>query len=124
MLFEFMKLPNQIVIDVPIFAAYNKFYGISVSVGISCQISKTFKHWDSDKFCVSNSHPERSKMRSMVNYITLHDLRYSWQERTFILMEQWWQPPAHAFMYLVMGGILTKWLVSLPSSMSFSCWLL
>lgn len=86
MLFEFMKLPNQIVIDVPILVAYNEFYGISVNVGISCQISKTFKHWDSDKFCVSNSHQKRNKMNSVVNYITLHDRIYSWQERTCILM--------------------------------------
>ncbi|KAL6089036.1 hypothetical protein STEG23_017120 [Scotinomys teguina] len=40
--------------------ANNEFYGISVNVGISCQISKTFKHWDSDEFCVSNS-PSKKK---------------------------------------------------------------
>lgn len=51
MLFEFMKLPNQIVIDVPILVAYDEFYGIFVNIGISCHISKTFKHWDSDKSC-------------------------------------------------------------------------
>lgn len=56
-----MKLPNQIVIDVPILVAYDEFYGISVSVGISCHISKTFKHWDSDKFCVSNAHQKQKK---------------------------------------------------------------
>jgi hypothetical protein len=42
---------------------YNEFYGISVNVGISCQISKTFKHWDSDKFYVSNSHQKKRKKK-------------------------------------------------------------
>lgn len=50
MLFEFMKLTNQIVIDALIVVVYNEFYVISINVSISCQISKTFKHGDSDKF--------------------------------------------------------------------------
>lgn len=58
-----MKLTNQIVIDVLIVVAYNEFYVISVNVGISCQISKTFKHEDSDKFYVGNFHQKGNKVK-------------------------------------------------------------
>lgn len=58
-----MKRTNQIVIGVLIVVADNEFYVISVNVSISCQISKTFKHRDSDKFYVSNSRQKGNKMK-------------------------------------------------------------
>ena len=57
-----MKLTNQIVIDVLIAVAYNDFYVISVNVSISCQISQTLEHGDSDKFYVGTSHQKGNKM--------------------------------------------------------------
>lgn len=83
MLFEFMKLTNQIVIDVLIVVAHNEFYVISVSVGISCQISKTFKHGDSDKFYGSNSHQERNKKNSAFIIVLFCMVEQTLNERTF-----------------------------------------
>lgn len=67
-----MKLPNQIVIDVLIEVVCNEFYVISVSVSISCQISKTFKHGDSDQFYVSNPHLKRNKMSGAFIMVLLY----------------------------------------------------
>lgn len=76
-----MKLTNQIVIDVLIVVAHNEFYVISVNISISCQISKTFKHGDSDKFCVGNSHQKRNKMSSAFIIVLLCVIEYNPDKR-------------------------------------------
>lgn len=48
-------------ITMSIVVAHDLFYVISVNVSISCQISKAFKHEESDKFHVSNSHQKETK---------------------------------------------------------------
>lgn len=106
----------------PASVAYNEFYGISVNVGISCQISKTFKHWDSDKFYVGNSHQkERHKMSSTVVIMLLCMIEYILDKRR---LGCWWSNDDNcmlvAFCTQWPEGFPTKWLLSLLSPMSFS----
>lgn len=84
-----MKLTNQIVIDVLIVVVDNEFYVISVNVSISCQISKTFKRGDSDKFYVGNSHQKGNKRKGALIIALLCMMEYIPDRRELSCLTRW-----------------------------------
>lgn len=91
-LFEFMKLTNQIVIDILNAVPHNEFYVISVNVSIACQISKTLKQGDSDQFSVGNSHKKGNKMNGAFIIALLCMIECIPDKRGLsFLMRQWWE---------------------------------
>lgn len=102
-----MKRTNQIVIGVLIVVADNEFYVISVNVSISCQISKTFKHRDSDKFYVGNSRQKGNKMKGAFIIALLCMIEYIPDKRELsFLTGRWWeQNPLFRISHTWCGGI-------------------